>query len=31
MCLMSTQSKAQERRLIKLALAESLREAAAVT
>jgi len=31
MCLMSTQSKAQERRLIKLALEESLREAAAVT
>ena len=31
MCLMSTQSKAQETRLIKLALAESLREAAAVT
>jgi len=30
MFLMSTQSKAQERRLIKLALAESLREAASV-
>ena len=31
LCLMSTKSKAQETRLIKLALAESLREAAAVT